>query len=76
MIKILIGTCDKVVYINEQCFSRIEFDKNAQCVHLFRIVGDSEEEHYCYVKVKEVDYINDRYVLSEQYNVIHFTEPF
>lgn len=79
MIKILIGTCDEVVYLNEQCFSRIEFDKIRMCVDLYRVVDGVEQrcsKSADYTNVKEVDYINEKGSYHEQYNVKHFIELF
>ena len=77
MIRLLIGSSDQVVFLNESMFSVIDFDKDRQSVDCYAFNECGINEIVCsYTNVKQVDYIADGKFYEHKYNIIHYQEVF
>ena len=75
MIRLLERGDNKVVFLNENEFTRFEFDKVERLVTLYsKNQYGEEEELEEYENIAEVDYINDNQIYKSIYNVFDFRD--
>ena len=72
MIRLLTRDDHRVILINENCFSRIAYDKVKLKVCLYRVNNVLEDEVGVYTNIAEVDYITTNSFYRDAYNVFSF----